>query len=422
MKKNHKDCPKFGYLTAIVSVIGGSAMASGFDVPDQDAFAIGRGLAFVATADNPSAIFYNPAGLTQLSGNNLRAGIYAIQLDPKFRSPGGTDYDNQNQWAALPHFFFSHSNEKQTISAGLGVYAPSGLSITWPDNTGFRTVGSEASLEQIAINPVLAIQVLPSLSIGAGVSANYVNLDLRRGLLWPDQPYDQFRFAGDGWAASGNFGVLWKPMDQLAFGASFQTGAKVHLTGHTTAENSVAIPADLYPAFLVRQSASANFQIPLKAKAGVSYRPTQKWNIEADAEYINWDTVDTLNLNQSAQLLPFIPKNVPIALDWKDSWYYELGATRYFDNGWHISAGYIFNQNSLSSANYNPLVADEDRHFFSFGLGYKGSRFDFDVAYQFGYGPNRTVSGAVPSAGGQTADGTYSFISHAVSASVGVNF
>jgi hypothetical protein len=45
--------------------------ANGFGLPDQDAFAMGRGEAFVATADNPSAIYYNPAGITQLKGDNL---------------------------------------------------------------------------------------------------------------------------------------------------------------------------------------------------------------------------------------------------------------------------------------------------------------------------------------------------------------
>ena len=68
------------------------------------------------------------------------------------------------------------------------------------------------------------------------------------------------------------------------------------------------------------------------------------------------------------------------------------------------------------------MVADEDRHFFSLGVGRKGKQFDFDVAYQFGFGPDRTVSGSAPSASGQTADGTYGFISHAVSVSVGWHF
>jgi long-chain fatty acid transport protein len=101
---------------------------------------------------------------------------------------------------------------------------------------------------------------------------------------------------------------------------------------------------------------------------------------------------------------------------------YEFGVTRYFDNGWHVSAGYVYNENSVPDAHYTPLAADLDRHFFSIGTGHKGKVFDFDVAYQFCYGPDRTVTGSMPSAAGQTADGTYGFISHAVLLTVGMHF
>ena len=80
-----------------------------------------------------------------------------------------------------------------------------------------------------------------------------------------------------------------------------------------------------------------------------------------------------------------------MTLNWQASWMYEFGVTRYFDNGWHVSAGYVFNENSVPDAYYTPLAADLDRHFFSVGAGFKGKRFDFDVAYQFGYGPAHTV-------------------------------
>ena len=106
---------------------------------------------------------------------------------------------------------------------------------------------------------------------------------------------------------------------------------------------------------------------------------------------------------------------------------YELGVTRYFENHWHLSAGYVFNENSVPDAYYTPLVADLDRHFLSIGAGHKGRRFDFDVAYQFGYGPSHRVTGSTPSStpgqfAGQNADGTYDFISHAVLVTVGLHF
>jgi hypothetical protein len=58
----------------------------------------------------------------------------------------------------------------------------------------------------------------------------------------------------------------------------------------------------------------------------------------------------------------------------------------------------------------------------SVGTGFRGKRFDFDVAYQFGYGPTRTVTGSAPSAAGQTADGNYEFFSHAIAVSVEAHF
>jgi long-chain fatty acid transport protein len=53
----------------------------GTRLASQDADAVARGEAFAATADNPSAVFYNPAGITQLDGVQVRMGTYAIALD-----------------------------------------------------------------------------------------------------------------------------------------------------------------------------------------------------------------------------------------------------------------------------------------------------------------------------------------------------
>ena len=107
---------------------------------------------------------------------------------------------------------------------------------------------------------------------------------------------------------------------------------------------------------------------------------------------------------------------------------YEFGVTRYFDNGWHVSAGYVYNENSVPDAYYTPLAADMDRHFFSIGTGHKGKRFDFDVTYQFGYGPTHTVTGSTPSSQPgsdcrpELPTANTSFISHAVLVTVGMHF
>src|ERR1043165_7070211 len=66
------------------------AYAVGFRLPNQDPEGIARGNAFAATADNPSAIYYNPAGITQLEGNQLSLGVYAVSADTKYTALDGS--------------------------------------------------------------------------------------------------------------------------------------------------------------------------------------------------------------------------------------------------------------------------------------------------------------------------------------------
>ena len=202
-----------------------SARAAAFDLPDQDAFAIGRGMAVVATADNPSAIYYNPAGITQLEGNNLRAGIYAIDLDPSYKSPiSGQTFDNQLKYHAIPQFYYTYGRKDWPVSFGLGLYSPFGLGVIWPQETGFRTVATEGKLFAETINPVVAIKLFPSLSIGGGVMVNYAKIKLMQGVTPSGD--DSFEFDGDGWNVGYNLGVLWQPYEKISFGATFSRDAR----------------------------------------------------------------------------------------------------------------------------------------------------------------------------------------------------
>jgi len=239
---------------------------------------------------------------------------------------------------------------------------------------------------------------------------------LQQGLS-PIPDNDFFRFHGDAWAVGYNVGLQWKPIDQLSFGATYRSSTEMDYSGYTSAGFNGA--PNTY------SSAGLNLTFPWDVDAGISYRPTEKWNLEFDADYTHWSDVGTLTIHQSTPgLVPL--NNIPYPLDWQSSWYFEWGVTRYFDNGWHVSAGYIFNENSMPDAHYNPLVTDLDKHFFSVGAGYKGKHLSADVAYQLGYGPDRTVVGsATPPGyppGYRPADGTYSYLSHALIASIGWHF
>jgi long-chain fatty acid transport protein len=96
---------------------------------------------------------------------------------------------------------------------------------------------------------------------------------------------------------------------------------------------------------------------------------------------------------------------------------YLFGATRYLNDGFRVSAGYAYSQNTVPSSSFSPLLPDSTRHIFTAGFGRSKGAFSWDVAYEFSYGPDRSIYNAA-----FIDDGTYRFISHAVSISFGYHF
>src|SRR5258705_13037985 len=114
-------------MVALCCLVVSQAGAVGFRNPNQDPEGISRGDAFAATADNPSAIYYNPAGITQLEGLQARAGLYLISADTDYTSPSGAKAHTDRTIQAVPQLYYVNSLQSLPISLGFGVYAPYGL-------------------------------------------------------------------------------------------------------------------------------------------------------------------------------------------------------------------------------------------------------------------------------------------------------
>jgi len=74
-----------------------------------------------APPDNAAAIYYNPAGITQIPGTEIRAGLYNIFLDPTFRSrrPGNTGRPMTSaNISRRPQLFVSHTLKDFPVSFG----------------------------------------------------------------------------------------------------------------------------------------------------------------------------------------------------------------------------------------------------------------------------------------------------------------
>src|ERR1044071_913005 len=106
-------------LLVLLLALPASGWALGIRLLDHDAFATARGDAFVATADNPSAVYYNPAGITQLRGHNMRAGINVLDVESEFDNPRGRDFHSKNSTTLVPGLFYAYSPSNWPVAFGL---------------------------------------------------------------------------------------------------------------------------------------------------------------------------------------------------------------------------------------------------------------------------------------------------------------
>jgi long-chain fatty acid transport protein len=432
--------PAHLFLLTGALALPAASFALGIRIADQDARATARGNAFTATADNPSAIYYNPAGITQLyqrineaatlslskdgkthapmrsdeweTGFRARAGVYAITLESKF-SPegGGPGFDIKRDYQLAPNFFATWKPSQAPLVFGLGVYAPYGFGLEYPEDNLFRTLAISGSIQYISINPVVAWQATETLSVAAGVTINYAKADLKRGIL---APHDRFQFDGEGWGVGYTAGVLWKPHVKHSFGVTYRSKTDIEFEGNAdTHFNGFTVPTPIGPFPVAGQDsgerATAGIKFPQHVIVGYSFRPTEKWNFEVNVDWTDWDNLNTVYLRKDSG-------DVALPFNWESSLFYEFGASYKFDNGLVASVGYIYSENSVPNESFNPIVPDSNRHIFSAGVGGQWDRWGFDVAYQWAHGPRRTVNQ------GTVADGDYRFDSHAISLSVGYTF
>jgi long-chain fatty acid transport protein len=397
---NRKFCLEAVLWVSLVFAGVHNASAVAFRLPNQDPEGIARGNAFAATADNPSAIYYNPAGITQLEGQTISAGMYLVSAHTEYTSPTGAKAQTDDKFQPVPQLYYVYSPTNSPLSFGLGVYAPYGLSLDW-GTPPFKTLAENGKLLYATINPIVAWKIHRTLSVGIGPTINYSEAELNRamGII----SGDQFRFKGHGVDYGFNAGLLWQPHEQWSLGVNYRSATKINYRGESEAN----------PIFAPRGT-SASIPFPQFVVGGISFRPTEKWNVEFDVDWTDWNSVNTVQFkNTSFGTVPFV-------LNYQSSFMYEFGVTRKFANGYFASIGYFYSENSSPDANFNPIVPDGDLHLGSFGVGHKGKRWDLTVAYHFATnGDGRVVRGSTPAG---LADGTYKTFNQAVNFSAVFKF
>jgi len=354
----------------LIAALPGAVSAAGYYLPNQDAFATARGNAFVATADSPASVFYNPAGMTQVKKATAEGGFYSIVLGNQ-ANIDGESYDAKTELQAAPHLYYVQPlNDKWSFGAGLN--SPFGLGTEWGQDTPFRTAVTEARLMYISATAALAYKVNDELSVGVSVSGNYANLLLEQGLGFVEDDY--LRFNGNDIGYSGSIGVLWQPSEKHSFGANYSTKSTFDLDGDVTSN------------LLADSGGQLDFMAPARASVGYSFRPAQGWNLEADVEWLDWDSLNTLHLKSAT-----VGGETAVPFEWESSFIYEVGASYTTPDGYVFAAGYDYNASAQPDKYFTPGVSDADRHWLNAGFGHKSDMQSWFLTYQFGLS-DRTVT------------------------------
>jgi long-chain fatty acid transport protein len=279
-------------LAMVSLLICRPARGGGIEVPMQDAKAAGEADAFTAQADDPSAIFYNPAGLTQLHGTNASAGAYL--LFPEFHVSGPAGNESMSLMSILPHFYAESDFGTKNWRFGIGGVNEFGINEDWGNQGQVAPLVDKAQLAVLNLAPTAAYQVNEHLSVGAALNIYYGTLYLQRNVIFGGGlPPGTFHFRGDDFALGFTPSIMYKIDDRSSIGAYYRSPFSLHFDGRAQVTSTV-IP-EIGPS-----PAHATLNFPESAGIGYSYKPIEPLTLEADIIWTDWHAVDQLSL-QSAK-------------------------------------------------------------------------------------------------------------------------
>jgi long-chain fatty acid transport protein len=417
------------------------ANADGFRNPFQGAAAIAQGNAFAAQADDPTAIFYNPAGLAWLPGIHVSVGLQLVNVDTEFTSPSGER--TKNDLGGLfgfppPGQVFVTANVRDLglpalsrLTVGFGIQNLFGFGTRYPDDGPFATAVTEASLPLLDLKPTLAYRLTDRLAVGLGVDIFTFVPFLGEGqfeqkLVWPGglgiPPGARVEINGTGTTAGLNASLLVTPVataegePRLNVGFVWRSQAVLPLDGELLVNGAKVAEA------------SSKFRFPESytlAFAGWPIRDAERaWKVEVDLDYVRWSSIRDFDVRFSNGVVLRNPQH------WDDAISVGIGTEYRWRRlarlpGWDVAlrAGYLRSMTPIPDENFNPAVPDSDVNIWSVGLGLLcryparflgwlacGRAMGLDVAYQALVFESRTVNGHPNPA----VNGTYRTTTHDV--------
>ncbi len=410
-------------VMSILFVYAGNVFAlgaGGYRNEVVDAEASGKGYCFTAQADGPSAVHYNPAGLTQLKGSYISTG-YMMEA-PRFECDSAATGDTvqmQKQLFWLPHVYFVSDFKSEDFRFGFGANSPYGLSTDWAGDSFTRYISEESDVKMVNFNPVVAYKVNDYLSVGAGVDYFTANISKHRRIFDTLSDNDgDFQLKGNDEAWGYNVALLVKPSERHSIGLSYRSEIDLTYKGTVTLDNLNPTGLAIFGGTAYSTAMESDSTIPRSLALGYAYKPNDRWTIETDVEWTDWscveeefikfpdltDATDPTGLRRAS-----LNAGNPASRDWHDGYAYGIGAEYKTTDNLDLRCGFLYETSPIPTVNWEPVLPDANKYGLTFGLGYLFKDFKIDASYSFFKYKDRYITNDAGSATSTTinADGTY---------------
>jgi len=373
--------PWMSLIVLCLAYLPGVAAAQVPRIQSQGAAASAMSNAFAAQADDPSALHYNPAGMTQLRGLQFMAGALISGGSTDFTSPTGVtatgDRNGSAAWPPPAHTFITANLQDLglralgDLSVGVGLTVPFGSLTRWPNDGPFRSATTFSSLPLLDIKPTFAYKVTENVSLGLGA-----DIYTFTGLVGEGHAEKQSipaagvktELFGKDTAAGFNASLLYtalrnaegRPLANI--GIVYRSQATLHLSGELLANGAKV--SDARATLVLPQIITGAIAIwPVRTKE-------REWKVEMDVDYVGWKSVRNLDVTLGNGATVAQPQN------WRSTYAVMIG-TEYkwlvleSLQNWEVAlrGGYTNQQTQMPDLTYDPGIPSSDLHVVGGGLG-----------------------------------------------------
>ena len=370
--------PTFKIAAAAMMVAGAFATqtyAAGFQLSEQSAIQMGRAMAGAGVVgDDLSAVHYNPAGMTLLSGTRMQATGTWVAVNLDYESHDGSVTENGRlKGQIIPAGFLTHQIN-DSLWAGLGLTVPYGMGTEYGEDWEGRERGTESMILTFDINPNLAWKVNDKLSVGGGISLQYAKAELGMG-MGPMQA----NVKGDSWG--WNVGLMFQPVETVRLGLAYRSHIAHNAEGHTDVKSPLNLTSDM----------KVRIKTPDTVTLSATWEATDALRLSGTARWSKWSNFRTLDVqNLDFNGTPYAKfANVPVENNWDDTWFFSVGADYKLNGQWTVRGGVAYDQGPVENQYRMAVIPDTDRVWFSGGASYKYTdnlTFDFGATYIKGVG------------------------------------